>query len=113
MAEKLAPLAALTAGGMFLSNEVKRARAQMPHVEFEAPGTGPAVSIRRSVVVRPPTSAGTLVALAALAVGGYFAWAQMKKMRGAGSSSSVQETIELNVPLSTAYNQWTQFEEFP
>jgi uncharacterized membrane protein len=25
----------------------------------------------------------------------------------------VQESIEVNVPLSTAYNQWTQFEEFP
>src|ERR687890_208366 len=25
----------------------------------------------------------------------------------------VEETIEVNVPVSTAYNQWTQFEEFP
>ena len=25
----------------------------------------------------------------------------------------VEESIEVNVPLSTAYNQWTQFEEFP
>jgi uncharacterized membrane protein len=25
----------------------------------------------------------------------------------------IDETIEVNVPLSTAYNQWTQFEEFP
>jgi uncharacterized membrane protein len=25
----------------------------------------------------------------------------------------VEETIEVNVPLRTAYNQWTQFEEFP
>jgi uncharacterized membrane protein len=28
-------------------------------------------------------------------------------------SRSVEETIEVEVPLSTAYNQWTQFEEFP
>ena len=27
--------------------------------------------------------------------------------------SSVEESIEVNVPISTAYNQWTQFEEFP
>ena len=27
--------------------------------------------------------------------------------------STVEESIEVNVPLSTAYNQWTQFEEFP
>jgi uncharacterized membrane protein len=25
----------------------------------------------------------------------------------------VRESIEVNVPVSTAYNQWTQFEEFP
>ena len=27
--------------------------------------------------------------------------------------NSVTEKIEVDVPLSTAYNQWTQFEEFP
>lgn len=25
----------------------------------------------------------------------------------------VEKSIDLNVPVSTAYNQWTQFEEFP
>jgi uncharacterized membrane protein len=25
----------------------------------------------------------------------------------------VEESFEVNVPVSTAYNQWTQFEEFP
>ncbi|CAN5658149.1 SRPBCC family protein [soil metagenome] len=25
----------------------------------------------------------------------------------------VEQSIDVNVPLSTAYNQWTQFEEFP
>ena len=25
----------------------------------------------------------------------------------------VQESIEVDVPVSTAYNQWTQFETFP
>ncbi|HXH89511.1 MAG TPA: SRPBCC family protein [Gaiellaceae bacterium] len=25
----------------------------------------------------------------------------------------IEETIDVNVPVSTAYNQWTQFEEFP
>jgi uncharacterized membrane protein len=25
----------------------------------------------------------------------------------------IEESIEVNVPVSTAYNQWTQFEEFP
>jgi uncharacterized membrane protein len=27
--------------------------------------------------------------------------------------ATVQESIEVEVPVSTAYNQWTQFEEFP
>jgi uncharacterized membrane protein len=27
--------------------------------------------------------------------------------------STIEQSIEVNVPLSTAYNQWTQFEEFP
>ncbi|MGE5621654.1 MAG: SRPBCC family protein [Bacillota bacterium] len=27
--------------------------------------------------------------------------------------STVEESIEVDVPVSTAYNQWTQFEEFP
>ncbi|CAH0301633.1 MULTISPECIES: SRPBCC family protein [unclassified Arthrobacter] len=27
--------------------------------------------------------------------------------------ATVQESIEVNVPLNQAYNQWTQFEEFP
>jgi uncharacterized membrane protein len=27
--------------------------------------------------------------------------------------AQVVETIDVNVPVSTAYNQWTQFEEFP
>jgi uncharacterized membrane protein len=27
--------------------------------------------------------------------------------------STIEESIEVGVPVSTAYNQWTQFEEFP
>lgn len=27
--------------------------------------------------------------------------------------ASVQESVEVNVPVTVAYNQWTQFEEFP
>ena len=27
--------------------------------------------------------------------------------------STIEKSIEVNVPVSTAYNQWTQFEDFP
>ena len=27
--------------------------------------------------------------------------------------SDIEQSIEVNVPVKTAYNQWTQFEEFP
>ena len=56
---------------------------------------------------------GKLATVAALAVGGYLLSKQMKKTQGPGSESSVEESIEVEVPVSTAYNQWTQFEEFP
>jgi len=29
------------------------------------------------------------------------------------SMSTIIETIDLDVPVRTAYDQWTQFEEFP
>ena len=33
--------------------------------------------------------------------------------RERGRMETIKETTELNVPVSTAYNQWTQFEDFP
>jgi uncharacterized membrane protein len=53
-----------------------------------------------------------MVTVAALAVGGVLLSKQMKK-KGSGLDSSIVETVEVNVPVSTAYNQWTQFEDFP
>jgi len=32
---------------------------------------------------------------------------------GASSRRTISESIEVGVPVSTAYNQWTQFEDFP
>ncbi len=34
-------------------------------------------------------------------------------VRGATSPRTIDESIEVNVPVSAAYNQWTQFEDFP
>ena len=53
-----------------------------------------------------------VVTVAALAVGGMMLSKKMKN-RGSGMDSSIIETIEVNVPVRTAYNQWTQFEDFP
>ena len=54
-----------------------------------------------------------VVTVAALAVGGMMLSKQMKKNRGSGNESSIIESIEVNVPVRTAYNQFTQFEDFP
>jgi uncharacterized membrane protein len=53
-----------------------------------------------------------VVTVAALAVGGMMLSKKMKN-RASGMDSSIVETIEINVPVRTAYNQWTQFEDFP
>ncbi|HVE52742.1 MAG TPA: SRPBCC family protein, partial [Ramlibacter sp.] len=50
-------------------------------------------------------------AVAALAVGGYLF--TRSKRAGSGMAKHFIEFVELDVPVSTAYNQWTQFEEFP
>ena len=54
-----------------------------------------------------------IVTLTALAVGGALLAKQMKKTGAAGNDSTVQESIDVNVPLRAAYDQFTQFEEFP
>lgn len=54
-----------------------------------------------------------IVAIAALAAGGILLSKQLKKSRSSGMRSSTEESIEVDVPVSTAYNQWTQFEDFP
>ena len=54
-----------------------------------------------------------VITVAALAVGGMMLSKTLKQNRGFGASSSISESIEVNVPVKTAYNQWTQFEDFP
>ncbi len=55
---------------------------------------------------------GKIVTLAAVAAGGVMLSKKMKKNRDSGTST-IEDSIEVNVPISTAYNQWTQFEDFP
>lgn len=54
-----------------------------------------------------------VVTVAALAVGGIILSKQLKKSRSNGMMSSTRESIDVDMPLSTVYNQWTQFEDFP
>lgn len=54
-----------------------------------------------------------IVTITALAIGGAVLAKQMKKSGGRGKSSSVRESIEVDVPLRAAYDQFTQFEQFP
>ena len=54
-----------------------------------------------------------IVTITALALGGALLAKQMKKSGAAGKKSIVQESIDVNVPLRAAYDEWTQFEQFP
>lgn len=57
---------------------------------------------------------GSALALAGgLVAGGWLLSRSLRSSPSADGSSTVQEAIELEVPVRTAYNQWTQFEDFP
>jgi len=56
---------------------------------------------------------GRIVTVAALAAGGVMLSKKMKGTPVGRGASSVEVSTEVDVPVSTAYNQWTQFEEFP
>ena len=56
---------------------------------------------------------GRIVTVAALATGGVLLSQKMRRQSAAGGLSSVEVSTEVDVDVRTAYNQWTQFEEFP
>jgi uncharacterized membrane protein len=37
----------------------------------------------------------------------------VERLRARGGVNTLDESVEVGVPVSTAYNQWTQFEDFP
>jgi uncharacterized membrane protein len=96
----LAALGVLAVGALLLSNKVRVT-------------SGPAaMTVDRTLDVHVPVGK-TLAAAAALAAGALLASKLMQRAHTTSTTSSVEESIELDVPVSTAYNQWTQFEEFP
>jgi uncharacterized membrane protein len=98
----IAAVAALAAGGtLLLSRQLRHSRPPTPVWAVD--------TVRHEMTSRP----GRLGTVAALAIGGLLLSQQVMKRRGSASGSSVQESVEVDVPVSTAYNQWTQFEDFP
>src|SRR4029434_1691026 len=55
---------------------------------------------------------GRIVAVGLLAAAGVVLRSRVRRAGGSRMSTTT-ESIEVNVPVSTAYNQWTQFEDFP
>lgn len=102
----LPAIAALAAAAVVLLDQSRKrqrhhARYYLDHLRDAA---------QRDVHVHVPLGSA-LLGVAALVAGGYLLSRELR--RGPGSKHTVEESIELDVPVSTAYNQWTQFEEFP
>jgi len=55
---------------------------------------------------------GKIVTIAAATAGGIMLSKHLRKSHNS-DKSAMEESIEVNVPASAAYNQWTQFEDFP
>jgi uncharacterized membrane protein len=54
---------------------------------------------------------GSIAAVAAVAAGAFFLSSRLRK--GPADEYTVEESVEVDVPVRVAYNQWTQFETFP
>ena len=54
-----------------------------------------------------------IIGVAALALGGAYLAKRMNKSSLGSTGSTVRESIDVNVPVRVAYDQWTQFEQFP
>jgi uncharacterized membrane protein len=59
------------------------------------------------------TGAGGAALLARQRVGGRSTGGMARGLSGGTTPRVVDASVEVEVPVSTAYNQWTQFEEFP
>jgi len=99
-------IAGLTLGGLAAAEGTRRYRAR-PLSRMERLAHQMHLD---DVHLGMPMAAG-IGAVAALGVAGWLLSKQLRKEPA--QLNTVEESIELDVPVSTAYNQWTQFEDFP
>jgi uncharacterized membrane protein len=99
MRANLSSIAALAAGGLLLAVAAGTRREASPVMRMR----------HRAAENLPLGSA--LAGAAAVAAGAWLLSQQVRRQPDA--MHTVEESIEVDVPVSTAYNQWTQFEEFP
>ncbi len=111
----IAALLAAAGGGVLLAASQRR-QFVPPHLvpsnQVELLELSDRLHLRDRVQMEMPL--GSVLALAGGLLAG--AWALSRLLRSSPSAeggSTVQESIELEVPVRTAYNQWTQFEAFP
>jgi uncharacterized membrane protein len=101
----IATYAALAAGALMLAGRAQRRRHDAMLTSFDDMADG-------EVTTRRP-GGGMGLGLMALVGGGLYLSNRLRRSPGSRTASNVQDSIELEVPVSTAYNQWTQFEDFP
>ncbi|WP_235579864.1 SRPBCC family protein [Ramlibacter sp. Leaf400] len=96
-------IAAYVAGGLFLSHMLRGRPSYRDEIDYEFEAdTGTELPL-----------ATIALAAAGFVAGGVVVTRYLHARRDGSGMSTVEESIDLNVPVSTAYNQWTQFEEFP
>ena len=105
MQSNLPRIAAYLAGGLLLSSLLRHRSREV--VVYDDADIDLDDEVRRL-----PWATITMAAVGFVA-GGTFLANELRARRGSYGSSTVEESIDINVPVSTAYNQWTQFEEFP
>ena len=91
---------------MALALQVAQKRAKKTHKTHHVRNTLLFVGGTGMIVAAVPSLRSKVVSLAG---GGSDRWASASEPK----ATTINEEIEVAVPVSTAYNQWTQFEEFP
>jgi uncharacterized membrane protein len=100
----LPAIAALAAGSLLLMDRSRKRRRAEDYLDSLADSATRDVHVNMRL--------GTAVmGLSALVGGGYLLSKELRL--GPAEAATLEESIELDVPVSTAYNQWTQFEDFP